>query len=72
MFANGKASTHYGDLVKLQSKPLKFPAGSHVAVGFSYIFSEAHIYPMTLSVYINSGIKSGAPKWIKTGIYLIL
>ncbi|XP_060605353.1 MAM and LDL-receptor class A domain-containing protein 2-like, partial [Ruditapes philippinarum] len=67
MFANGKDSTHAGDIVKFQSKSLKFPPGSHIEVGFSYIFSEAHTHPMTLSVYVTSGGQSQTPNWVKTG-----
>ncbi|XP_060594504.1 MAM and LDL-receptor class A domain-containing protein 1-like [Ruditapes philippinarum] len=67
MFANGKDSTHSGDIVKFESKPLKFPPRSHISVGFSYIFSEAHTHPMTLSVYLTSGGQSHTPNWVKTG-----
>ncbi|XP_053387754.1 MAM and LDL-receptor class A domain-containing protein 1-like [Mercenaria mercenaria] len=65
MFANGNASTHAGDRVRLQSKPMSFPQGTPLAISFAYIFSEAHTNAVTLSVYI--GTHSTRARWITSG-----
>lgn len=66
MYANGNASRHVGDNVKLQSQVMSFPKGQYVSIEFSYSFSEMHSNSLTLSLFAH-GSSTNGPLLTRTG-----